>query len=474
MPKILKKILLNPFLYAFGVPFLYWMYLFKTTSMVISCDANLFNLLGHRIAEQGWMAFFTSGNLLEPGFPFLISLSLKLSAVLPLDYFGIQKVFQLSFLLATQVLTLLILNRLSIRRPFKALVVLYLGLSPALVNSALSLFSEIMVYPFFLLIILFAFRSWQALLSGRSGPVLLFGFLTGLASLGAVLLKGIFELIAPAFLLLLILAFILSSRPLTPPVRKRLLALVISFLLAFYGGLFSYKSLNLKHTGRLALTKRGAWSLYGNIARRAAPMDADRIITAAAFVPGARFCEKIRGAGRCRFWSFEQSDDLATAELDIFDQLQVPDDTRDKILTAEAIRMFCSTLPQQVLFYFLEAGKMLFWESTRVGYVSYPPRLNTLFAHSGFNSVLRLLTALGTMISLLFSGVILWKRRQELKNPEGQNYSQNVLLLIILLMIVVYIGSFSFFFTLIRYAFALVPLFLCLMAFTAQSFFEKP
>jgi len=149
MLKNIPSILKNPIFYAFGLSILYWGYLFMTTQPVLSCDANLYDLLGKMVHNKGWAHYFSQGPLQEPLFPLIISWSLRLSELFGPSYLAFQKGFQLFWLFITQLLTLNILRQLRINRRLGAAVIFYLGFSPALVNSALSLYSEIVVYPSF-------------------------------------------------------------------------------------------------------------------------------------------------------------------------------------------------------------------------------------------------------------------------------------------------------------------------------------
>jgi len=135
-----------------------------TTQPVLSCDANLYDLLGKMVHNKGWAHYFSQGPLQEPLFPLIISWSLRLSELFGPSYLAFQKGFQLFWLFITQLLTLNILRQLRINRRLGAAVIFYLGFSPALVNSALSLYSEIVVYPFVLGMVIAGSRAWQCIL----------------------------------------------------------------------------------------------------------------------------------------------------------------------------------------------------------------------------------------------------------------------------------------------------------------------
>ena len=101
---------------------------------------------------------------------------------------------------------LLIMRRCKIRTWIISVTLLYMGFSPAMVNSALSLYSEIAVYPFLLGIILFVAAAWQSLCAGIPGYKIL-PYATGFALcfIVSTLTKAAFELIFRYFLYLFFL-----------------------------------------------------------------------------------------------------------------------------------------------------------------------------------------------------------------------------------------------------------------------------
>ena len=131
--------------FAFILSGLYWIYLALTSQMLILYDAFGYEQLGTIIYQQGWGEFFRAGPSREPFYPFLISVSMHIADACSVSYHSIQKIIQILFLLTSQFLVLKILKNLRVQPLLCALTILYLGFSPALVNAAFSLFSEIAV-----------------------------------------------------------------------------------------------------------------------------------------------------------------------------------------------------------------------------------------------------------------------------------------------------------------------------------------
>ena len=160
----------------FGLCFCYWIYLFFSSRMVIAMDAISYEKLGELIYRDGWLAYFRTGPNREPLYPFLISISMRIAGE---HYPVIQKIMQIFLLFFTQLLAFSILGKLKVREFFQFLVILYIGFSPAIVNSVFSLYYEILALPFVVAMILISTISWQAIRTGRAKQSFFLGFLSG-------------------------------------------------------------------------------------------------------------------------------------------------------------------------------------------------------------------------------------------------------------------------------------------------------
>ena len=99
-------------------------------------------------------------------------------------------------------MALKLLKKLTINNTIIALTILYIGVSPTLVNSAFSLFSEIATYPLILGIICVAVKAWQSILQENSTLKLAFlGLALGILFILITSVKAIFEFLLPILLL---------------------------------------------------------------------------------------------------------------------------------------------------------------------------------------------------------------------------------------------------------------------------------
>lgn len=409
--------------FAFLLSIFYWTYLFFTSDMLISHDSIGYEKLGILLQEQGWIAYFKTGPHTEPIYPFIISISMGIGKILSIGYQPVIKVVQLFFLFITQLLTLKILRFLKIRDILIALCILYLGFSPALINSALSVYSEIIVYPLILTIIIISVVKQPSVVGVYFGFVFLLLALT----------KGIFEIIAPIYLLFLFIH------------KRNLKTYIFIALITFYVLLGSYKFLNYKYNGNFVVTSRGGWSLYGNTARRMQPFTINKLFTALAYAPGEGVCKRIFDQESCRYWSFWKSDEFGYTKVS---ELEGQGEVNKKLISL-SVELALRNPFQYAIFYGIEGTKMIFWESTKIGFVNYPKPLEALFNYQPFKDGIRFIMSLLTFLALLY----LFRS----KKPP--------ILSFMLIIIIIYVAAYSFFFILTRYALPIAPLYLIIITY---------
>jgi len=372
--KIFQNYMKKPVFWPFLICFSYWIYLFFTSHMHISCDAIAYESTGRLLQEKGWLEFFKTGPHREPFYPFLVSLSMLIGKHIQTSYHAIITIFQLLILLITQLLTLKILRILKINNLISALVILYLGLSPAIVNSAFSLFSEIAVYPFILSLILLTFYAWKSFNKSKSEVLLLAGASGILFSL-TILNKAIFEIIIPLFI---ISVFLLS---LTKRKKKIIINAFIYLLLTgtiFSSIIFAYKHANKEFNGNFVVTGRGDLKLYGTAVRRTQELTGEDFLVALAYIPGEGFCKNIFGQEKCSYWGFEKIDSIGFGKLAQIKSSGKNSEDAAKETIALAIKETIKNPLQYMVFAIMEGAKMLFWESTNIGFVSYPDSLSRI------------------------------------------------------------------------------------------------
>ena len=459
----------NPIFYIFLIPAFYWLYLLFSSRMIIQYDSIGYEGLGKMIYEQGWGQYFKTGPNREPFYPLLISLSMKISGLFSCPYYKIQTAAQLLIFALTQFLAFLIMRRCKIRTWIISVTLLYMGFSPAMVNSALSLYSEIAVYPFLLGIILFVAAAWQSLCAGIPGYKIL-PYATGFALcfIVSTLTKAAFELIFPIFLipfLSLGLHFFLQKNF---SAFKNSLVFLAAALIIFYSAISGYKWLNKTYNGQFVITDRGAWALYGNTDRRMATLTWKRFFVALTYVPGEGVCRRLFSQEECSFWSFRESDARGFAKLNEFNQKGTDGNEMNKQLIKLSLQKIGQNPAQYFLFMGLEGLKMFFWESTQIGFVAYPDWLQRLFEFNLFKDGLRLAIFLLTFAAAIYSMTFFWRNQRTLAEVSSEDHQYISTLFFIFFLIFVYIGLHSFFFTLTRYSLPIAPLYLITIAFAAE------
>ncbi len=469
--------LTSPILWAFLLSIVYWIYLFFTTQMEIKFDSIGYMALGKVLSGGNWVEFFRAGPTREPVYLLIVAASIKLAELTSFAQPMILKVLQLFILFLTQVLSFRILKSLNIHRNIAACAILYIGFSPALVNSALSIYSEIATYPVVLGIIFFLGLSWRNI--QKESPVDILSPSLGLGILCVVitLTKGIFEVIVPA---LLIPFFVRGVVGWIKGNKKAVFHTFLSLsvvLFIFYSAIYGYKSLNQKYNGNFTLTDRGSWALYGNTARRVEPLTGKRFLSALAYIPGAGVCRKIFAKSECDFWSANESDTIALTKWQELQNQGLSNKTKDQTFLKLTKKEFLKNPPQYALFFTFEGIKMLFWESTKIDSVIYPPFISGLFDWELFKNGLRLLMFAMTSVALAYLLRFILMNRKSFFTlgdfPDGEESTILTTIFFISYFLLTYIFFHCFFFALTRYSFSIAPLFIILIAFWIDRTFKS-
>lgn len=447
--------------WSFAACLLYWIYLFFTSHMAILCDSINYEYLGRLLYEKGWIEYFKTGPHREPFYPMLIAFSMKVGATLGISYQMIQILIQFLILFLTQILTLHILKILKINNFLCAMTILYLGISPALVNSALSLFSEIATYPLILVIVLLIYKSWLAF-TGPRFRIIILAIVVSLLFVLMVLNKGIFELVGPVFLF-----FLLVSVFLTRNFKLIVNALVyfVIVLVIFYSLVNGYKLTNEIFNGHFTVTSRGAWALYGSTARRMEPLTNERFLTALASVPGENVCQSIFNAQKCSFWFYGKIDEYGSQKTSELGRNKISPEVLNNTLISLSKQKILQYPIQYILLVMIEGLKMFFWESTQIGFVGYPAGLTKLFSWTPFRYGLRLGISFLTVLAIACLVTLLWGTRKDILKTE----SPLLLPYLCFLFILSFVSSYALFGIIVRYLFPIVPLYLIIIVYVFQK-----
>jgi len=430
---------------------LYWLYLSLTTRMDIVFDSISYESLGRMIYSQNWIAYFTTspyhGTLpnREPLYPLLIAASMHIEHITGLAYVKIMAFFGIMILFLTQVLTYRILRLLNIRNGICVFVLSYLAFSPALNNAAFSLFSEIAALPIILGIILISAGAWEAILQNKRNEALIYGTLLGILLTAATFIKAVFECISPVYLIVFFATVFLINKTKKISTLLLCLAAAVSF---FYIPITGYKLLNKQYNGNFAVTNRGSWALYGNTDRRMEPLTIKRFAEALSYVPGEGVCNGLFGTKECSFWNSLNSDNLGFAKQKELSSQHLSDDKINAVLLKASAQKALSNPFQYIPLTFIEGLKMFFWESTKIGFVSYPSWLQKIYDIKALGNGLRFVVSIMTIIAV-FS---LWAQALKAQAPP--------VVFLIGMLVSLYILFFSFFFILTRYALPIAPLYL--------------
>jgi len=455
----------NPVFWAIIVSFLYWLYLGQTTIMEISADARVFENLGIMLYEKGWGEYFRTGPQREPGYPLLAAFTMYLSDLMAVPYQIILKHIQIIILLVTQILLAWFLTILQIRKTVLYAILLYWAFSPAVVNSAFSAFSEILTYPFVLGIIFLSCMIWQMFQSRDVSfrKIIVVG--SGAAVLSCLLSfsKVIFDY---AIYLYIIPFLVMACYALWRRRDIKPLVFLLVWMTLYNIPIYLYKSLNYRHNSYFAMADRGDFIFYGTAKMRTRDLTARQVLAGIAFIPGQGVCEKIMGEKDCYYWTFIYRDSLGISRLTAPQNEKKSWGEVSKIVMQESKEAIFRKPWQYAFFTFLEGMKMFFWESTQIGFVTYPPWLTQLYASSFVRFGIRLVVSLLTIAAFLHALFYLWGSRRRLGSQDDQRPTAVFITAIFVIALILF---YSLTTVVPRYAFPIVPLYMILIAL----FFDK-
>ena len=228
--------------------------------------------------------------------------------------------------------------------------------------------------------------------------------------------------------------------------------------------LHGYKFLNHKYNGHYTFTDyRGPYMLYHYTVRRTAPLDKETFWVALTSIPGEKVCRALCGDA-CKKWWWD-SYSLAERKSEELIANGVPEARINSTLIRLAIIEAVKNPFQYAMFMSFEALKLLFWESTLIGYVQYPQWLQYVYNNIAFKNLLRLVVFLITTFAMMSLSKYVWKNRRLLdsyKLEENNRYQQ---IFFIFYFLVVFILLYSTVITITRYSLPIAPLYLVSIAF---------
>ena len=314
-------------------------------------------------------------------------------------------------------------------------------------------------------------RAWKELYDENSSvsplQFCLIALAAGLSSLAVTLTKSIFEMVIPLFILpFLIYGFKNCLHKKTAPPIRLFLFLFI-FTSAYFVPLNAYKGANQKYNGHFVLTSRGAAALYGNIERRMEKHSSREILTALAWIPTEEFCVALFGEEECSFWKAQSSDERGSRKSNELLKENLTDTAVEKMLIQISLKKILANPLQDFGFRIIEFLKLMFWESTHVGFVAYPDWIEKIYFLAVLKYGLSTLTAILSVLAIFHTISFLRKTR----NSSGAQ--PPTLLFFIALTTISYLALLTFFSTVPRFGYPLIPLIILQIAFFLQKLFER-
>jgi len=467
-PNVFKRAIIAVFLASFA----YWVYLLFASQMLMDCDAIGYEELGTLIYKKKWLEYFKKGPYREPLFPLTIAFSMRIADIFSISYQLVQKVIHIASLFFTQIIMLIILNKLRINNRIKLITILYFAFSPAIVNTAFCLLSEIILYPFIVAGVLFGALSWKAIYKSGPRQVAILSFATSFSFALAAFGKGMLQYVYLLFLIPYFCILVVSIQKRIKPVMLNSFLYILVGILAINLLVVPYILVKKKYIENVGLGSRSDL-LMSNAIKRTKPLTARILLSHIASIPGQGVCRLFFTEEECRYAAFHGADYIfATLPSDTFKD--VPgDDIRSKYLFL-ALRTIRRDPFKYILFTGIEAARMPFWESTALGFVTYPAWLAKLFRTKLFKDGLRFIVSLLTYLSLFYTMITVAKNRRVIFNTWLDERENLIICVLILTFIFGYTGLYSMFSILARFCLPIAPLYLiCISYFTDNLIYKR-
>jgi len=376
VPNILLIRLLAPnplFFWAYVLPFIYWAYLVLTTNFVIVFDSEdyvrLANILYH---PSNWAEYFRIGPSREPLYPLIIAFSLHLGHWLNISYEYVLRTVSFLLLALTMVFIHLSLRKINARPWIQALAILYTGLSPILINSALCVYSEIATFPFLVAAVFFGWLFMDSL-QEMNGPLYPSCGLA-LSLLAFTMVKGLGEGLAPLFLFCLIVYSWKKCGGGFLQFLKRSKIKILIIVLILYIPLIGFRLLNYSFNNHFTFTSRADVNLFGNLMRRShVPLNVTNFMSHLLTIPVSHdLCGSYYPDSVCSQWSMINSDGTFYTRQNQLNQLNLSESQKNKIYVHEITQDLLTNPLAQSTYFIQEGFKMFFWETTQGPFVIYP------------------------------------------------------------------------------------------------------
>ncbi len=455
---------------AFVVGFLWWVYLFFTTQIVVVFDSEGYEQLGRMIYTQGWSEYFRTGPNREPFFPALIALSMYLGDIAKVSYFYPLKIIGILFLFLTLIFSYRLMRMLSIRTSIIVLTILYLAFSPVMTNSSMRLWSEFAAYPWVVLTVLLTIKAWGAVKdpSTKNSQMAGYGLAVGGMFLLVMSVKAVAEPMIICYLWPFYWQIIAAWRGRNFHQAKRIFVFCVVALGLFEGAVIGYKWLNYQGNGLYSFTNRADYALYGYTARRTEPLTLNRLGAAIVQTPGMGGCAEVFKEDDCMFWTARHSDDILEAKKVELHDKGITGQQASNYYMATSLKLFLSNPLQVIGLMLIEAQKAVFWESS-IGFVAYPDWLERIFYDPKFSGALRIILAVLSWLACLVALLHLMLCKKSLKAKEAERPT----LFWIANFVFWFTAMYALYFVEYRYIFPIVALFMVLIAFMFNKFLNK-
>lgn len=462
---ILKE---KAWIFLFSFCFIYWAYLITHTAMPIVFDSVDYENTGKIIYKNGWLEFFRTGPHREPLYPALIAAAMAVGDLFSVSYQPILKIFQVALLFLTQILLIVLLRQLDVRKGIIMAAVLYAGISPAMINGAYSVYYEIVSFPFVLAAVLLTASLWFDIHQKKDyGPVLWKSLFLGISFALLALGRGVFEYVSYFFVGSFCIAAIIAFFSKRPAILRRALVVVVIAFSIVIPVTTGMKVMSFRYNGQYVLCRSHLSILLASAYKRAEPITPAIVGAHLAVIPGTGVCPRFFSKEECDYADWYGTDKFRVTVVEQR-MATIPQDQQSREVFRMTFEKIVGHPLQYAFFSGVEALKMPFWESTKIGFVGYPTFLAKAYDSPVLRFGLRLLLALMTIAGFVFVSWHLWRSRRQWRQGTSPQQSTAVLFFT-WFMIAAYTSIYSLCYVITRYSLPIAATYIACIAFMVNA-----
>jgi len=227
--------------------------------------------------------------------------------------------------------------------------------------------------------------------------------------------------------------------------------------------------MNKSYNGNFTITYgRGPYHILASSTRRTAPLTKEKFQALLAWTIETDYCVHRFGAEECEYWGIK---DFPSHLRNVVPKNIPPDQVNNYKVKVAKNKIFQK--PFQFIFLSgIEFFKMFLWESTTIGFVTYPNWLTKLFIFDPFRYGIKLFLEFTSALSYFYLVFVLLTHRIK-SHLSNENREKASILFFTFIILSAHMTLYATVLTVTRFALPIAPLFLISIAFSLNKLIAR-